>query len=465
MESGFKEKVKLSSCMWLGGADCSITTLNNILTGGGLTFFFVTYFGMSPAWSAACWLIFGLWNAVNDPIFGFISDHTKSKLGRRIPYIRYGAIIIAIVFVATWGTWFEPGNDVQMFIQMLVALFLFDTLYTAIATSIYVMPYEMAITNEARSKIFLVKIIFQLVALSVPLVLLAELENILNSSLSSYQHLMTGIGVAAGSVIFLSTFFYKEKDYIKEEEQYPFFKSLVECFKNKSFIIFEVLSFSVTFINTILMMGLSYYFEATGVSFIPCYAAMFIGIIFGMFLWMVPGQKWGLKKSIVIMCLLFGTGGLVLMLLGQYTVAGVIGFLAAGIGFAGGSYLIPLMNGDVIDFDESRTGLRREGMYAGVNSFICKPAISIANAVFPAIMVAFGYNADILISEQTDMAKFGIRIAWLAISVVLLYISAIVVGKLYPLSGKEWDEIKADLAKDHEEKQIAYEKELLERGM
>ena len=465
MESGFKEKVKLSSCMWLGGADCSITTLNNILTGGGLTFFFVTYFGMSPAWSAACWLIFGLWNAVNDPIFGFISDHTKSKLGRRIPYIRYGAIIIAIVFVATWGTWFEPGNDVQMFIQMLVALFLFDTLYTAIATSIYVMPYEMAITNEARSKIFLVKIIFQLVALSVPLVLLAELENILNSSLSSYQHLMTGIGVAAGSVIFLSTFFYKEKDYIKEEEQYPFFKSLVECFKNKSFIIFEVLSFSVTFINTILMMGLSYYFEATEVSFIPCYAAMFIGIIFGMFLWMVPGQKWGLKKSIVIMCLLFGTGGLVLMLLGQYTVAGVIGFLAAGIGFAGGSYLIPLMNGDVIDFDESRTGLRREGMYAGVNSFICKPAISIANAVFPAIMVAFGYNADILISEQTDMAKFGIRIAWLAISVVLLYISAIVVGKLYPLSGKEWDEIKADLAKDHEEKQIAYEKELLERGM
>ena len=465
MESGFKEKVKISSCMWLGGADCSITTLNNILTGGGLTFFFVTYFGMSSAWSAACWLIFGLWNAVNDPIFGFISDHTKSKLGRRIPYIRYGAIIIAIVFVATWGTWFEPGNDVQMFIQMLVALFLFDTLYTAIATSIYVMPYEMAITNEARSKIFLVKIIFQLVALSVPLVLLAELENILNSSLSSYQHLMTGIGVAAGSVIFLSTFFYKEKDYIKEEEQYPFFKSLVECFKNKSFIIFEVLSFSVTFINTILMMGLSYYFEATGVSFIPCYAAMFIGIIFGMFLWMVPGQKWGLKKSIVIMCLLFGTGGLVLMLLGQYTVAGVIGFLAAGIGFAGGSYLIPLMNGDVIDFDESRTGLRREGMYAGVNSFICKPAISIANAVFPAIMVAFGYNADILISEQTDMAKFGIRIAWLAISVVLLYISAIVVGKLYPLSGKEWDEIKADLAKDHEEKQIAYEKELLERGM
>ena len=38
-----------------------------------------------------------------------------------------------------------------------------------------------------------------------------------------------------------------------------------------------------------------------------------------------------------------------------------------GMGFAGGMYLVPLMNGDVIDYDESITGLRHEGMYAGVN--------------------------------------------------------------------------------------------------
>lgn len=43
-----KEHIKLSSRLWLGGADCMITTLCNIITGGGLTFYFVNYYGMDP---------------------------------------------------------------------------------------------------------------------------------------------------------------------------------------------------------------------------------------------------------------------------------------------------------------------------------------------------------------------------------------------------------------------------------
>ena len=312
-----KEQVKLSSRLWLGGADCMIATLCNIITGGGLTFFFVNYFGMDPGWSAACWMLFSIWNAVNDPIFGYLSDRTKSKLGRRIPYIRYGSVMIAAIFILTWIPWFGTGSNVQMFAQMLIALFLFDMLYTAIATSLYVMPFEMAVTNEARSKILVVKVVFSLVALSVPLFLLAELQNILNQSLMRFQTLMVAIGLLAGIVMFVSTFFYREKGYVKQEEQYPFFKSLVTCFKNRSFIVFEAISFSVTFIQTALMLGLSYYFEACGVNYLFCYLAMFVGILAGMYFWMKPGAKLGVKTCIVLMCLVFGTGLAVMLLLGQ----------------------------------------------------------------------------------------------------------------------------------------------------
>ena len=461
MSGDLQEKVKLSSRMWLGGADCMITTLCNIMTGGGLTFFFVEYFGMDAKWSAACWLIFGIWNAINDPLFGYISDRTKSKLGRRRPYIRYGAIMIAAVFSLTWITWADTGSDVQMFIQMLIALFLFDMLYTAIATSLYVMPYEMAVTNEARSKIMFVKVIFGLVALSVPLVLLAELEHILEQSLIRFQMIMIILGILAGVIMFFSTFFYKEKEYIKQEEQYPFFQSLITCFKNKSFIIFEMISFSVTFIQTALMIGLSYYFEAYAISYLPCYAAMLIGIIFGMYLWMKPGLKWGVKKSIVIMCLIFGIGLAIMLIFGQYLIAGVIGFLSAGIGFSGGMYVVPLMNGDVIDYDEHVSGLRREGMYAGVNSFICKPAISFANAAFPAMLLWFGYDHSVSIAQQTDLAKFGICFSWLFIPALLLMICAIVIAKFYPLSGDKWNNIKNKLADEHIRKQQEYEASVL----
>lgn len=458
-----KEHIKLSSRLWLGGADCMITTLCNIITGGGLTFYFVNYYGMDPGWSAACWMLFGIWNAVNDPIFGYLSDRTRSKLGRRIPYIRYGSMMIAAVFILTWVSWFGHQSDLQMFMQMLICLFLFDLLYTAIATSLYVMPYEMAVTNEARSKILFVKVIFGLAALSVPLFLLAELENILRQSLARFQLLMTFIGVLAGAIMFFSTFFYREKGFVRKEQQYPFLRSIVTCFKNRSFLIFEVLSFSITFIQTALMLGLSYYFEACGVNYLACYLAMLIGIIAGMWFWMMPGARLGVKPCIVIMCLVFGAGLAVMIVFGQYTIAGVIGFLSAGIGFSGGMYLIPLMNGDVIDYDEHLSGLRREGMYAGVNSFICKPAISIANAIFPVMILWFGYDASLPLKDQTAFAKLGIRFSWLFLSAVLLFLCAAFIGRFYPLHGRQWSSIKETLAARHEEKQRIFEQEALEK--
>lgn len=458
-----EEKVKLSSRLWLGGADCMITTLCNIMTGGGLTFFFVNYFKMPEYLSAICWLIFGIWNAINDPLFGFISDKTNTKIGRRIPYIRYGAIAIAAIFILSWVLWFGNGSNAQLFAQMLISLFLFDTLYTAIATSLYVMPYEMAITNKARGKILFVKVIFGLIALAVPLFLLAELQNILNGSLLIYQLIMTGIGVLAGVIVFFSTFFYKENGYVKQEKQPPFLKSLGICFKNKSFIIFEIISFSITYIQTALMMGLSYYFDAFAINYLWCYVALFLGIAGGMFMFSKFGNKWGIKNSIVIMCLIFGSGMLLLMLLGQYLFAGIVGFLCAGIGFTGGMYMIPLMNGDVIDFDEHVSGLRREGMYAGVNSFICKPSISIANALFPAMLLWFGFNKDVAMIEQTELAKIGIKVSWLLVPTILLFICAICIYFFYPLFGEKWKKIKEDLSKVHEEKQKAYESEMLSK--
>lgn len=458
-----KEKVKLSSSMWLGAADCMIATLSSIITGGGLTFFFVNYFKMSPALSGLCWMLFGLWNAVNDPLFGYISDKTKTKLGRRIPYIRYGSLAIAAVFVLTWVLWFGDGSDMQLFAQMLISLFVLDTLYTAIATSLYVMPFEMAITNEARGKILFVKVLFSLVSLAVPLVLLAELEKILNQSLQTYQLIMTVIGLVAGVIVFFSTFFYKENGYAKEEEQYPFFQSLKVCFQNKSFIVFEIISFSITYIQTALMLGLSYYFEAFSINFLWCYLAMFVGIVTGMVLFTRVANTWGVKKSVVFMCLVFGSGMLVLMLLGQFTAAGIFGFLCAGVGFTGGMYLIPLMNGDVIDYDEHVSGLRREGMYAGVNSFICKPAISFANTIFPIMIVWFGYNSDLSIAAQTNTAKFGILFSWLIVPIVLLFVCAFSIRKFYPLHGDDWKKIKEKLTETHMQKQQAYEEEMRDK--
>jgi GPH family glycoside/pentoside/hexuronide:cation symporter len=446
-----EEKIPVQSKLWLNLADCFSTTMNSLLTGGGLTYIFVTYMHLDAKLSALVWIIFGIWNALNDPLFGFISDRTKSKLGRRIPYIRYGAFFYGAIFALSWQVYPFTGSQMGMFFQMLTSLFLFDTLYTAIATSIYVMPYEMAISNKARSSLFIWRACFSVVSIAAPLVLMPMLKPQVGADATVFRTVMALIGAAAAAVIFTSTFFYKENNYVRQEQP-SMLTSIVQCFKNKAFLVFEVLSFSVIFIQTILMTGVIYYFDAfSQCPMALCYGLMLAGVIAGMVLWSTQLKKREVRDMTFFMCAVFGAGCVTMIFLGSFPAAAAAGFFCVGVGFSGGMYLVPMMNGDIIDYDESVTGRRSEGMYAGINSLITKPAISLANAAFPLILGWFGYNTQLKIAAQAAWAKQGILVAWMAIPAIMLVLCCVSM-KFYPLHGAEWANKKAALEERHSQR-------------
>lgn len=451
-----EEFVPLKSRIWVGAADAACAMLGQIVVTGALTYFFVRWRGLDAGLAATVWLLFGIWNAVNDPLFGWISDRTRSALGRRIPYIRYGAPLYAAAFIACWINWPGTGtNQTLMFIQFLALLFLFDTLYTAIATSIYVMPFEMAVSNRARSGIFLWKIVFSVLPLAVPIALIPFIQPGPGEDATAFQGLMVAFGLGMGALIFGSSFFYREKHFQREEEQLPFLRSLKECFANLSFVIFEVMSFTIIYVQTGLMQGVLYYFDEISVPAVPLYAALALGIVAGLVILVRQRERWGVKSSMRIVALVFGLGCLLVLLLGHQVVPTLLGFFTFGLGFAGGMYLIPLMNGDVVDMDEHRTGLRREGMYAGVNSFLTKPAISLAQAVFLGLLELYGYDPALAKGLQSASAETGILVGWTLVPGVLLLLCFVVL-RWYPLSGPGWEEIKARLAVVHAEKERRY---------
>ena len=165
-----EERVPVKSRVWISIADSSTAILQSLVAASALTYYFVKLRGLDPKMAGVVWLLFGIWNAINDPLLGYISDRTRSKIGRRLPYIRFGAPLLALFFILFWI--YLPGSDTNqtmLFLQMLVVLFLYDTIYTSIATNIYIMPYEMAVSNKARSSIYIWKIIFMVFTIIIPL--------------------------------------------------------------------------------------------------------------------------------------------------------------------------------------------------------------------------------------------------------------------------------------------------------
>lgn len=451
-----EEVIPLKSRIWVSAGDASCAFLQNIIGGGALTYYFTRVLGLTADRAALVWVIFGFWNAINDPLFGYISDRTKSNIGRRIPYIRYGAPLFGIAFILLFlrlpAGWSTQG---VLFAQLLIGLFLYDTLYTAIASALYLMPYEMAVSNKARSSVYIWKIIFMAFSTGLPLVLLPIIQPGPGDDPTSFRWIMYGLGIVLSLVIFFSTYFYEEKHFQQQEAQYGFVKSFTESFKNFSFIVFLVVSFTVIYVQTGLMQGVLYYFDELKIPGLPLYVALAVGIVLGVFLWVNLRDRWGVKKCLQVWLALFCLGCAIMLLFGRTVAPATFSFFLVGLGFAGGMYLIPIMNGDVIDFDETRTGLRREGMYAGINSFVTKPAISLAQAAFLTLLARSGYDQALAKGAQSASAQGGILQAWMLIPAILLAVSFAVMH-WYPLAGQKWEQIKHDLSRTHDEKERKY---------
>ncbi|MCX6064050.1 MAG: MFS transporter [Caldiserica bacterium] len=456
-----EESVPVHSRIWVSAADGGAAILCSIAEGAALTYYFTRVMGLAPRLASIVWLLFGIWNAFNDPLFGYISDRTRTKLGRRIPYIRYGAPLYAAAFAIFWivvpGS---KGNQTTLFIQMLIGMFLFDALYTAIATAVYIMPYEMAVSNKARSSIFIWKIGFSLVATAFPIAI-GLIQPGPGQDATPYRLIMIGLGVLMAVVIYASTFFYKENHFQQEEEQFSFWKSLGACFRNKSFVVFESISFTVIYVQNQLMQGIYYYYDevsmgvakSTGTSL--TLGSLFVGAILGLLLFLNRRDVWGVKRCVRVFASMFGVGCVAGLLFPHQLIPMMISFLLIGVGFAGGMYLIPLMNGDVIDADEHTTGLRREGMYAGVNSFVTKPAMSLAQAIFLGFLSHAGYDQSLAKGMQSASAEAGIVRAWFLMPAILLLACAVIL-RWYPLDGPNWEQIKSHLTVVHRDKERAY---------
>lgn len=85
-----QEFVPLKNRIWIFTADTACATLQALVASVAMAYYFTDLRGLSLELTGIAWLAFCIWNATNDPIFGWISDRTHNKFDRRLPCIRYG---------------------------------------------------------------------------------------------------------------------------------------------------------------------------------------------------------------------------------------------------------------------------------------------------------------------------------------------------------------------------------------
>jgi GPH family glycoside/pentoside/hexuronide:cation symporter len=440
-----------------------------------ITFFYNTKFGMDERLLGIAWLLFGIWNTINDPIVSYISDNTRHKLGRRTPYIRYGSWVYGLLFILSWFPFAKPGDQIGLFINFIIVMILFDTMFSLIGMCFFCLPAEMTTSAKERASIGLYSAVFNILGLGVQFFITSVYLTGNDTRLDPrFQPSIVAIGIIFSAVLFVMSYFIKENQFAKMQEHEPFWEGLKKTFKNKPFLIYEVASFSNQMLMTIIATGILYYLDyvilidleeaLTDWRYIVAILAIGAIVLVGMVFLMKNIDRYGPKRISVYGFTIAALGFLGLFFTGRDFFHSIVPLGLLGVGAAAGIIITAPLVGDIMDYDETLTGERREGVYAGVNAVITKPSISIANWAFLFVISWFGFvrptveGTTITKHTQTPEAITGILIAFALLPAIFMIVSAIAMV-FYPLDGPAWKKKKFEIQQLHNQKEQQWQKE------
>lgn len=363
-------------------------------------------------------------NATCDPLIGYASDHTKGKaamIGRRRPYMLIGAPFLAITFGMLW---FTPSQETS---TANTVYFIFVFMLYNIFYSFCVAPYtallpEICTSNTERVKVATFAGLFALLG-NLAAAVIGPVQNAFKDGVTIIGiHFDNGLQICGlfGAMFHLLGF-WLIAFVIKESNTAPLirpnlFKEMWIAFRNPAFI--SLIGVSVLLPMGIIMVsaGLPYLCTeiletddgivkpGTGETWVGVISGILIG---GAIVWMPfisqLVKKFG-KKKIMLSCGAFMSFCILFISVVQFfpdpAIPVIIGVFFLSLP-ATASFVLPsAIYGDVVDYDYNRTGQRREGIYAGTQSFCNKSgwALSSALTVYLLSLDSTGSN----ISEHQD---------------------------------------------------------------
>ncbi len=400
---------------WTYGMGNFANTVAQQVFNNRIQFFYIDVLGLNPGLAGVIWFIFGLWNAVNDPLMGNISDRTRSRMGRRIPYVLFGAIPLGISFFFLWTPPQSPPWLTAVY--FFAMLFIFDTLYTLVIMAYNSLFTELAVDLKARSSLAAVREGLAVIALLLAFIL----APILSEELGFVpMGIIIGAFTAVGYLI--SVIGIKEDPSHMTGEGMPMLESLKICLSSQPFRWYILANLAKEYLFVVLpatlpfwrkyALGIQSKGEVFGAALGPgdqealLLAIPFLLCVPLMVLWNRVTLRIGVRRAWTYAFLLFIPSMLIITLANDFY-TGLLGTTLLAPGLAGLMMLPIVMLTEVIDDDARRIGQRREGIFFGINGGIVKLAFSFQGILYSIVFTLTGYVAG---SEvQSVGAVWGIR--------------------------------------------------------
>jgi len=400
-------------------------------------------------------------NALNDPLLGQLSDRTnREKWGsRRLIYIKYGGPIWAITFLLVWFPW-SFDNQLIIFIHYTLSICLFDTLFTLVILCWMALLPEMTMDIKERNKANFFVLVFGMIFV-IPFYLIV---GPMVTTTSIFRIFMVLIAIISTIFLIIVVVVSEEKPEFQKDEVFTFWTSIKETVKSKSFLLFIGYNFMGSLTGSI---GLSYLFVYSLIlgpnpgTATVLYFIVFIFIGYSAYIVCMKLQsKWGMRTVILrfgVVRTLILLGTFIIILIPGLNFFIWIGFILNTF-FAGyGVYTIGALMYLSVDEDEVKHGIRREGMFLGINALLTKPASSIGPIIATFVLVAFGYIQG---SEtQPDSALIGIKMLFFLWPAIFTAVSLIFIY-FYPLHGEKLMDMRRKMEEIHQQKREKLEKKL-----
>jgi GPH family glycoside/pentoside/hexuronide:cation symporter len=437
------------------------TSLISGIYGGLLTIFYQDYLGLSARWIGIAATVYAIWNAINDPLFGFITDNTRSKRGRRIPFMRFTAPFLALTFILVWFAPPQAGQQ-TLFWWMLVSMLLYDTCYTIIGLVYSALLPEVTESDEQRNGLQISSSLFAmlgtLLGFLIPDMVRPKTGE---SSLIPLYVAMGIVGLVSMGLILITTFKVKERrEFAVVDKPITPWEAVKYTFSSKAFLILVAENFMVILMSS-LLLGSIFYLADYVLQWptIQLLAFLFIPLIITIPLTTLFRKWLGVVRAQQLLLVIAGVGLIAVAFVPDGLIPACIAL--AGIGLAGPQTLTNVLFAQVADDDELRSGVRREGAFFGVNALITKPAQSIAIWITPFILESTNFitrasNAGEIFLDQPIEAILGIKIFTGVIPGVACLLGALLLI-WYPLRGNHLKAIQAEVLKLHQIKKQRFD--------